>query len=38
MLFSVEQVFVGRDKIWAPLKIPAWEASDHRDRYENTPC
>ena len=26
MLFSVEQAFVGRDKILAPLKTPAWEA------------
>ena len=26
MLFSVEQAFVGRDKIRAPLKTPAWEA------------
>ena len=27
MLFSVEQVFVGRDKKRAPLKTPAWKAS-----------
>ena len=27
MLFSVEQVFVGRDEKWAPVKTPAWEAS-----------
>ena len=27
MLFSVEQAFVGRDKIQAPLKLPACEAS-----------
>ena len=27
MLFSVAQVFVGRDEIQAPLKMPAWEAS-----------
>ena len=27
MLFSVEQAFVGRDKIQAPLKMPACEAS-----------
>jgi len=27
MLFSVEQAFVGRDKIRAPLKTLAWEAS-----------
>ena len=26
MLFSVEQVFVGRDETRAPLKTPAWEA------------
>ena len=26
MLFSVEQAFVGRDEIQAPLKTPAWEA------------
>ena len=26
MLFSVEQVFVGRDEVQAPLKMPAWEA------------
>ena len=28
MLFSVEQAFVGRDEKRAPLKTPAWEASD----------
>ena len=27
MLFSVEQGFVGRDEIRAPLKTPAWEAT-----------
>ena len=27
MLFSVEQAFLGRDKIRAPLKTLAWEAS-----------
>ena len=27
MLFSVEQTFVGREEIRAPLKTPAWEAS-----------
>ena len=27
MLFSVEQAFVGRNEIQAPLKMPAWEAS-----------
>ena len=26
MLSSVEQVFVGREEIRAPLKTPAWEA------------
>ena len=26
MLFSVEQVFVGRDEKQASLKMPAWEA------------
>ena len=26
MLSSVEQVFVGRDEGWAPLKTPVWEA------------
>ena len=26
MLFSVEQAFVGRDEIRAPLKTPAWKA------------
>ena len=28
MLFSVEQAFVGREEIRAPLKTPAWEARD----------
>ena len=27
MLFSVEQAFVGREEIRAPLKTPAWEAT-----------
>ena len=27
MLFTVEQVFVGRDKMRAPLKMPVWEAT-----------
>ena len=27
MLFSVEQAFVGRDEIGAPLKRSAWEAN-----------
>ena len=26
MFSSVEQAFVGRDKIQAPLKTPVWEA------------
>ena len=26
MLFSIEQAFVGREEIRAPLKTPAWEA------------
>ena len=26
MLFTVEQAFVGREEIRAPLKTPAWEA------------
>ena len=30
MLFSVEQVFVGRDEIRAPIKTPAWEAMKSR--------
>ena len=31
MLFSVEQAFVGRDEIRAPLKTPAWEATANED-------
>ena len=27
MLFSVEQAFVEREEIRAPLKTPAWEAN-----------
>ena len=27
MLFSVEQVFVGREAIWAPLKMPVGEGT-----------
>ena len=27
MSFSVEQAFVGRDEIRAPLETPAWEAT-----------
>ena len=30
MLFSVEQAFVGREEIRAPLKRPAWEATSVR--------
>ena len=30
MLFSVEQAFVGREEIRAPLKMPAWEAISQR--------
>ena len=30
MLFSVEQAFVGREEIRAPLKRPAWEAKSVR--------
>ena len=33
MLFSVEQAFVGRDEIRAPLKAPAWEATTQRDSF-----
>ena len=29
MLSSVEQAFVGREDIRAPLKTPAWEAKEH---------
>ena len=29
MLFSVEQAFVGREEIRAPLKMPAGEATLH---------
>ena len=33
MLSSVEQAFVGREEIRAPLKTPAWEAtSESTDR------
>ena len=31
MLFSVEQAFVGREEIRAPLKTPAWEATQMHD-------
>ena len=30
MLSSVEQAFVGREEIRAPLKMPAWEARGDR--------
>ena len=32
MLFSVEQAFVGREEIRAPLKMPAGEASELRTK------
>ena len=32
MLSSVEQAFVGREEIRAPLKTPAWEATIELDR------
>ena len=32
MLFSVEQAFVGREEIRAPLKTSAWEATHNPDR------
>ena len=32
MLSSVEQAFVGRDEIRAPLKTPAWEATSATQR------
>ena len=31
MLSSVEQAFVGREEIRAPLKMPAWEAMKIKD-------
>ena len=31
MLFSVEQAFVGREEIRAPLKMPAGEAISYAD-------
>ena len=31
MLFSVEQAFVGREEIRAPLKMPAGEAREAQD-------
>ena len=33
MLFSVEQAFVGREEIRAPLKTPAWEAKMKAPQY-----
>ena len=30
MLFTAELAFVGRDEIRAPLKMPAWEATEAR--------
>ena len=30
MLFSVEQAFVERDEIGAPLKRPVWEANENQ--------
>ena len=33
MLSSVEEAFVGREKIQAPLKMPAWEATMPGDRF-----
>ena len=36
MLSSVEQAFVGREEIRAPLKMPAWEAKILVDKPSNT--
>ena len=36
MLFSVEQAFVGREEIRAPLKTPAWEATVYPVKERNT--
>ena len=33
MLFSVEQAFVERDEIGAPLKRPAWEANENQAKF-----
>ena len=33
MLSSFEQAFVGRDEKRAPLKTPAWEATNAPDRF-----
>ena len=35
MLFSVEQAFVGREEMRAPLKTPAWEAISKREGKKN---
>ena len=35
MLFSVEQAFVGREEIRAPLKMPAGEAMQTRALVQN---
>ena len=35
MLFSVEQLFVGREEIRAPLKTPAWEANQEFEDASN---
>ena len=34
MLSSVEQAFVGREEIQAPLKMPAWEATQRVNKCE----
>ena len=39
MLSSVEQAFVGREEIRAPLKTPAWEATyDHDVNFPYSMC
>ena len=38
MLFSVEQAFVGREEIRAPLKTPAWEANVLSSRKKLKKC
>ena len=37
MLFSVEQAFVGREEIRAPLKMPAGEAKCNGARFSKGP-
>ena len=37
MLSSVEQAFVGREEIRAPLKTPAWEANCNPDHKKFSP-